>query len=87
MLIRRHVLVLCSEMSWLITRAWERGSKFAQDDQHAQALAFLAAALELMDFCDDFRDTKEVLDPIPVQLCRTLTYHVMMFALPSLMLL
>ena len=47
-------------MSWLITTAWDTGCKHAQHGHHAQALAFLAAAIELMDYCDAFKDTKEV---------------------------
>ena len=47
-------------MSCLITAAWDQGCRHAQCLRHAQALSFLTAAIDLMDLCDDFKDTKEV---------------------------
>ena len=60
-------------MGWLISAAWEKGSKYAQHLNHQRALSFMAAAVGLMDFCDDFKDRKEVQAlesscPIPSQL-------------------
>ena len=76
----------CSEMSWLITTAWDTGCKHAQYGHHAQALSFLAAAIELMDFCDAFKDTKEVHHPIREPVLQDLTYQVLHDALPCLVL-
>ncbi|CAL5220282.1 g2267 [Coccomyxa viridis] len=44
----------------LIRTAWERGCKQAEAQRHSKARAFMAAALNLMDFCDGYKNSKEV---------------------------
>ena len=64
------MLVCCKEMSWLIIKTWAIGSKHAQAERNAQALPFMAAAIDLMDLCDNFKDSKKVqlrLSPSAVQ--------------------
>ena len=47
-------------MSWLISTAWNQGCRHAKFLRHAKALSFMAAALGLMDLCEEFKDRKEV---------------------------
>ncbi len=47
-------------MSWLISTAWNRGCKHARFLRSAQALSFMAAALALMHYSEDYKDRKEV---------------------------
>ena len=47
-------------MSWLISTAWNRGCKHARFLRSAQAMSFMAAALALVDHCEDYKDRKEV---------------------------
>ncbi len=61
-------LVCCSEMSWLINTTWAIGSKHAHAKRYAKALAFMAAAIDLMDLCEDFKDRKKV-QLLPIVLC------------------
>ena len=48
------------EMSWLISTAWNRGCKHARFLRNVPALSFMAAALALMDQCNDYKDRKQV---------------------------
>ncbi len=60
-LIHLHdVLVCCSEISWLINETWSLGRKHAQAQRDAEAFPLMAAAISLMDLCDEFSDSKEV---------------------------
>ncbi|CAL5220264.1 g2245 [Coccomyxa viridis] len=47
------------ELEWLIETAWEHGKELVLQEQHAQGLSFMAAALSLMDLCEDYKDHKE----------------------------
>ncbi len=47
-------------MKELINTAWGRGCKQAEAGRHSKALCFMAAALNLMDFCEDYKNGKEV---------------------------
>ena len=48
------------EMSWLVSTAWNRGCRYAKFLMHAQALPFMAAALDLMDTSEAFKENREV---------------------------
>ena len=54
------MLVCCSEMNWLVSETWGLGRKHARAQRKAQALTFMAAAIDLMDLSDEFRGRKEV---------------------------
>ena len=57
---KHDILGCCSEMSWLIYTAWNQGNKHARYLRHPLALSFVAAAIDLMDFSDDFKGNKKV---------------------------
>ena len=57
----------CRELEWLIETAWEHGKELVLQEQHAQGLSFMAAALSLMDLCEDYKDHKEVRTPARCQ--------------------
>ena len=48
------------EMSWLVSTAWNRGCRHAKFLMHTQALPFMAAALDLMDTSEVYKENREV---------------------------
>ncbi len=50
----------CRHLKDLIRTAWEQGCKQVEAQHHSKARAFMAAALNLMDFCDGYKNSKEV---------------------------
>ena len=47
-------------MIWLTKEAWNHGCKHARYMRHPQALSFMAAALDLMDLCEDFEGCEDI---------------------------
>ncbi|CAL5220288.1 g2273 [Coccomyxa viridis] len=50
------------EISWLINETWSLGRKHAQAQRDAEAFPLMAAAISLMDLCDEFSDSKEMFE-------------------------
>ena len=64
-----------SEVNWLTKEARNHGCKHTLYMRHAKALSFMAAALDLMDLCEDFEGCEDIKKEKEVQTCHPSKLH------------